>query len=529
MLCTQSIYSQNTSNFWSKSGNVVSQNDFIGSSNPGSLVFKTNDTERFRIIEQGDIVFSNNKLMNISHLFADSLDIGHTKRMTIDSLFVLKKFKFGTSSIQFDDDRNCIYASEDEKLFLQSFDFGTLYDEQHTILNLYSGNVGIGTEFPQMKLHIKKVVSPLTLQANLIPKRDGADTTRMYDVPEELDESIMTEERTGSMRLEVEVIEGSSSVWDIHPCASINPEAGRHRLLFTNALENQTVMTLESGGYAGIGTLSPLQKLHIHNGNILITAQSGKSSSILFNNGYGGSSNWGNYGIEYIEPDIIGNNKGGLNFWRPWGNAADGLTENFVLHLANDGNVGIGTGSPEYKLEVNKGCLGIIPDTSISWTERNWRVVVESPAGTAWRMKQPDMNGRYMAMGQTTSGWYWILSDGNAANSKARYPMMLNVESDGQPKLVVQKFTWSDHVFDEAYTLSSLEERKEFVSINKHLPGIDNEQTIFTEGLDIPGVMEGMTKNIEEHELYLYMLYEMILELKKENEELRLLIEQSKQ
>ncbi len=352
MLCTQSIYSQNTSNFWSKSGNVVSQNDFIGSSNPGSLVFKTNDTERFRIIEQGDIVFSNNKLMNISHLFADSLDIGHTKRMTIDSLFVLKKFKFGTSSIQFDDDRNCIYASEDEKLFLQSFDFGTLYDDQHTILNLYSGNVGIGTEFPQMKLHIKKVVSPLTLQANLIPKRDGADTTRIYDMPEELDESIMTEERTGSMRLEVEVIEGSSSVWDIHPCASINPQASRHRLLFTNALENQTVMTLESGGYVGIGTLSPLQKLHIHNGNILITAQSGKSSSILFNNGYGGSSNWGNYGIEYIEPDIIGNNKGGLNFWRPWGNAADGLTENFVLHLANDGHVGIGTGNPEYKLDV---------------------------------------------------------------------------------------------------------------------------------------------------------------------------------
>jgi len=41
--------------------------------------------------------------------------------------------------------------------------------------------------------------------------------------------------------------------------------------------------------------------------------------------------------------------------------------------------------------------------------------------------------------------------------------------------------------------------------------------------------MEGMTKNIEEHELYIYQLYEMILELKKENEELRQLIEQFKE
>jgi hypothetical protein len=369
MLCTQRIYSQNTSNFWSKSGNAVSQNDFVGSTNQFPLVFKTNNTERFRILEQGDIVFSNSKLMDISHLFADSLEINHIKRVTIDSLFVLKKIKFGTTTIHFDDDRNSIYTSEEQNLYFQSFDWGQQLENQHTIFNLYTGNVGIGTENPEMKFHVKKIVEQNTIQESLIPNRDGADTTRVYDVPEELDERIMTEERTGSMRLDVEVKEGSRSLWDIHPCAGTDPLARRHRLLFTNAVENQTVMTLESGGYVGIGTLSPLQKLHIHNGNILITAQSGKSSSILFNNGYGGSTNWGNYGIEYMQPDIFGTNKGGLNFWRPWGNVADGLTDNFVLHLADDGNVGIGTGNPGYKLDV---CGIIRSNVEIVVSQNNW-------------------------------------------------------------------------------------------------------------------------------------------------------------
>jgi hypothetical protein len=296
---------------------------------------------------------------------------------------------------------------------------------------------------------------------------------------------------------------------------------------FSDAVHNKTIMVMSSdgkNGRVGIGTLQPRQQLQVHNGGILL---SGANSAIYFHQSWNANASFGdhgNYSIEYLPANTIDDNLGGLNFWRPYGSI--GEYKNFVMHITDNGNVGIGTGKPEYKLEVNKGCIGILPDATKPWTERNWRVVVESPAGTAWRMTQPDANGRYLAMGQTTTGWYWILSDGNSPNSKARYPMMLNIESDGQPKLVIQKFTWSDYVFHDDYVLLSLEERKEFVSANKHLPGIDNEQTIFSEGLDIPSVMEGMTKNIEEHELYIYQLYEMILELKKENENLRHLIEQ---
>ncbi len=236
---------------------------------------------------------------------------------------------------------------------MQSYDYGQQLHNQHTILNLYSGFVGIGTEFPQMKLHVKHQVGADDENPVIIPNRALPDSAVITQTVEELDADILEKERTGSMRLETEVIEGASSVWDFHPSAGIEPDAIENRLYFTSANQNQTVMTLVSNGFVGIGTLRPLQKLHVYNGNILVSGSHGNTGSILFNKGSGGSSNWGNYGIEYIQPGTVNSNKGGLNFWRPWGNVANGLTENFVLHLANDGNVGIGTGIPVAKLHVN--------------------------------------------------------------------------------------------------------------------------------------------------------------------------------
>ena len=494
---------------WKLDGNSVATGKFLGTTNNEPLVFKSNNIEGFRLLPDGSVDFSGNELFNIGFL-----NVEYSK---FDSLNITKKLKVGSNSIVIENSVvNHIYTTDASGgLFLQS----QLYD-QNTIMNFGNeGNVGIGTDNPGKKLHIKHII-PQQSDVKVLASYDYmmADTFQLAMTIAEMDSIVIRDFFPGSLRLETSIIGGSTSMWDIEPIAS-KSQSSINKLNFTDPQHGRTIMTLSSDGKygnVGIGTMSPLQKLHVHNGNIYIT---GQNSSMLFGNGQNPQVGWGNYGIEYLPENTIQNNAGGLNFWRPFGST--GGYQNFIFHLADNGNVGIGTGNPEYKLEVNKGCIGILPDTLKPWTDRNWRVVVESLAGTAWRMTQPGANGRYLAMGQTTTGWYWILADGKEADSEVRYPMMLNIESDGQPKLVVSKFTWSDYVFDDDYALLSLEERKEFVSANKHLPGIDNEQTIFTEGLDIPSVMEGMTKNLEEHELYIYMLYEMILDLKKENEELR--------
>ncbi len=92
-------------------------------------------------------------------------------------------------------------------------------------------------------------------------------------------------------------------------------------------------------GTVGIGTATPTQKLEV-NGNISVT---GVNSTLLFGQEAVSAGNWGQWGIEYD------NANHGLNFWKPFGSNNFG---NAFLFIKDDGNVGIGVTNPVNKLEV---------------------------------------------------------------------------------------------------------------------------------------------------------------------------------
>lgn len=102
-------------------------------------------------------------------------------------------------------------------------------------------------------------------------------------------------------------------------------------------------------GFVGIGTSLPMQKLHVVDGNILLSRQPSENpcslnGSILF--GDVPSSAWpnGEWGIEYYN--------GGLNFWKVAADSSSGA--NYCLFLKNDATVGIGTEvTHNYKLAVS--------------------------------------------------------------------------------------------------------------------------------------------------------------------------------
>lgn len=106
-------------------------------------------------------------------------------------------------------------------------------------------------------------------------------------------------------------------------------------------------------GKVGINTNNPLQKLHILDGNILISRSfpdelGSANGTIYFGDQVSPSEPYGKWGIEYVSSEREGY---GLNFWKP---AVTGQNHgNYYLFLADTGNVGIGTNNPLYKLSVN--------------------------------------------------------------------------------------------------------------------------------------------------------------------------------
>lgn len=108
-------------------------------------------------------------------------------------------------------------------------------------------------------------------------------------------------------------------------------------------------------GKVGINTTSPLQKLHVLDGNILISRSTPRelgsaNGTIYFGDVVDPNEPYGKWGIEYVSSADEGY---GLNFWRPWFIGQGG--GNNYLFLADSGNVGIGTNNPDAKLEVVGG------------------------------------------------------------------------------------------------------------------------------------------------------------------------------
>ncbi len=169
----------------------------------------------------------------------------------------------------------------------------------------------------------------------------------------------------------------------------------------------------------------------------------------------------------------------------------------------NSGNVGIGTTSPDDKLDV---------EGNFRVTDGHIRVFTTS--GTAGFIN--GLGNAKMSLG-TENGSTLVIDRGNesVAIGTTNIPTGYKLAVDG--KIIIEEVkvklssTWPDYVFEPDYNLPSLASVKKFVESEKHLPEIPPAEEMEKEGLELGNMNMLLLKKIEELTLY-------VIDLKEENE-----------
>lgn len=175
------------------------------------------------------------------------------------------------------------------------------------------------------------------------------------------------------------------------------------------------------------------------------------------------------------------------------------------LFLGDDGNVGVGTTSPQKKLDIN----GDVRFSDFI-----------SGGNNSWIFHTPD-DGRktlHIAPGMNNNtDWDWVKSFViNGENGNA----LLNGKFEAKEIKVTSSPT-ADFVFEENYNLPTLEDIEKHIKEKKHLPEIVSAKVMEKEGVNVGEFQIKLLQKIEELTLYSIEQNKQIKQLQEENKTLK--------
>ena len=363
-----------------------------------------------------------------------------------------------------------------------------------------TGPVGVGISLPTYTLHIKG--APPSPHFGLVAIQDasasgtlsnaylnflGANNNRVSYIGPNAGSLVLMNEQTNTVAISPYLFNDGTKNYApkvlIGSAATIN--------------SNNNNSTLEVHGTTffrdkiGIGTTNPYTQLEVR-GAIF-------SANTQFNTGVFFSADNANYGLLQAQGSTDPN-------------LGNPMAKTLALQL-HEGKVGIGTSSPNSKLDV-MGDFGLRDGHSIYFYTKGDLSFSE--------MFNDDQKNLTFKSGNSGVRFQAVADMGFQIWNGTAFADRLKIQSDGKvgigtsypqselavngtittKKVMVTQANWPDYVFDTNYKIPSLRELETFIKKNKHLPNIPSAQQVKKDGIDLGDNQAMLLKKIEELTLY---------------------------